>query len=87
VPLELLRFGLAATLRALGEAEIRAGRPPTPDGGVIADYLGAVDDPAALGARLAALPGVVEHGLFAPSMVADVIVGTDHGARHERRGP
>jgi ribose 5-phosphate isomerase A len=87
VPLELLRFGLAATLRTLGEAEIRAGRPPTPDGGVIADYRGEVDDPSGLGARLAALPGVVEHGLFAPTMITDVILGTDRGARHERRAP
>src|SRR6266581_8261388 len=37
VPLELLSFGLPATLRALGDARVRAGAPPSPDGGVIAD--------------------------------------------------
>ena len=75
IPLELLAYGLAATLRALGHATLR-DVPPSPDGGVIADYLGPVDDPGRLAARLAATPGVVEHGLFPPSLVTDVIVGT-----------
>src|SRR3954452_2845385 len=64
VPLELLAFGLNATLRALGEARLREDAPPTPDDGVLADFWGAYDDPAALSARLAATPGVIEHGLF-----------------------
>jgi ribose 5-phosphate isomerase A len=75
VPLELLPFGLAATLAALGDAEVRVGAPPSPDGGVIADFSGPIGDPAALAARLAATPGVVDHGLFEPSLVADVVVG------------
>ena len=74
VPLELLGYGLAATLRALGEVELREV-PRSPDGGVIADYRGPVDDPAALAARLSATPGVVEHGLFPPELVSDVLVG------------
>jgi ribose 5-phosphate isomerase A len=74
IPLELLRYGLAATLRALGPAELREV-PPSPDGGAIADYTGAVGDPAELAARLAATPGVVDHGLFPPALVTDVIVG------------
>jgi ribose 5-phosphate isomerase A len=82
VPLELLRFGLAATLRELGEAEIRDGAPPSPDDGVIADYVGEVGDPAELAARLAATPGVVDHGLFPAGMVDDVIIG--RGERAER---
>src|SRR5207245_1887652 len=40
VPLELERFGLRATLRALGEASLRPGAPATPDGGMLADYDG-----------------------------------------------
>ena len=52
VPLELLSFGLPATLRLLGEARVRPATPPSPDGGVIADYLGAFDDPRALADRL-----------------------------------
>jgi ribose 5-phosphate isomerase A len=74
IPLELLAFGLASTLRRIGDVELR-DVPRSPDGGVIADYTGPVDDPAVLAARLSATPGVVDHGLFPPSMVTTVIVG------------
>jgi ribose 5-phosphate isomerase A len=80
VPLELLPFGLAGTLRALGEARLRDGAAPSPDGGVLADFWGPIDDPAALSERLAAVPGIVEHGLFAPSLISTVIVGERDGA-------
>jgi ribose 5-phosphate isomerase A len=76
VPLELLPFGIPATLRALAFAQLREA-PPSPDGGVIADYLGPVEDPAELADRLAAIPGVVEHGLFAPLLVSEVLVARD----------
>jgi ribose 5-phosphate isomerase A len=74
IPLELLPYGLDATLTRLGEVELREV-PPSPDGGVIADYLGPVEDPAEVAARLAATPGVVEHGLFPPELVSDVLIG------------
>ncbi|MGI8557353.1 MAG: ribose 5-phosphate isomerase A [Solirubrobacteraceae bacterium] len=73
VPLELLVFGSAATLHALRPAELR-DVPPSPDGGVIADYLGEFEDPAALAARLDGTPGMIGHGLFPPQLVAEVIV-------------
>ena len=73
VPLELLSFGLRATLRRVGPVSLR-DVPLSPDGGVIADYNGPVDDPAALAVRLSSTPGVVEHGLFPPQMVATVLV-------------
>jgi len=76
IPLELLAFGVDATLRALGLAELRDA-PPSPDGGVIADYLGPVDDPGEVADRLAATPGVVEHGLFPPELVSEILVGRD----------
>jgi ribose 5-phosphate isomerase A len=76
IPLELLRFGVPATLRALALAEIR-GVPLSPDGGVIADYVGPMEDPAELAERLSAIPGVVEHGLFPPELVSEVLVGQD----------
>jgi ribose 5-phosphate isomerase A len=82
IPLELLAYGAPATLRGLGDAALRHV-PPSPDGGLIADYLGAVDDPAALAARLAATPGVVEHGLFGPELVSEVLVA--RGGEVERR--
>lgn len=76
IPLELLPFGIPATLRALAFAQLR-DVPPSPDGGVIADYLGPVEDPAELADRLAAIPGVVEHGLFAPLLVSEILVARD----------
>ena len=73
VPLELLEFGLAATLARLEHAILR-DVPRSPDGGVIADYTAEFDDPEALAARLSATVGVVEHGLFPAAMVSDVVV-------------
>ncbi|HEU4657361.1 MAG TPA: ribose-5-phosphate isomerase RpiA [Capillimicrobium sp.] len=86
VPLELHAFGLAATLRRLGGPErvrIREGWPRSPDNGVIADLHVPVDDPRALAARLSATVGVVDHGLFAPELVSEVVVARDDGI--ERR--
>jgi ribose 5-phosphate isomerase A len=74
VPLELAKFGLAATLRELGEVDLR-DVPDSPDGGLIADYRGTLGDPAELAARLASVPGVVEHGLFPPQLVTELIIG------------
>ena len=74
IPLELLSFGLTATLHRVAPAKLR-DVPPSPDGGVIADYQGPVTDPAELAIRLSSTPGVVEHGLFPPYMVATVFVG------------
>ena len=73
VPLELLAFGLAATLCALPTVVLRDA-PVSPDGGVIADYHGEVGDPAALAAMLDAVPGLVSHGLFPPAMVSSVLI-------------
>jgi ribose 5-phosphate isomerase A len=73
VPLELLEFGLAATLEAVAPVSLR-DVARSPDGGVIADYHGPIDDPATLAARLSATPGVVDHGLFPPELTSAVIV-------------
>ena len=83
IPLELLEFGLAATLARIGSVELRDA-PRSPDGGVIADYTGTVDDPGALASWLAEMPGVVEHGLFAPELVSDLVVGRGDEAEHRR---
>jgi ribose 5-phosphate isomerase A len=79
VPVELLEFGLAATLAAVAPCVVRPGAPPSPDGGVIADYAGDVSDPAALAAWLSATPGVVDHGLFPPALTSAVIVAGPDG--------
>src|SRR3984957_8567980 len=79
IPLELLSFGLRATMRRVAPASVR-DVPLSPDGGVIADYQGPVDDPAALAVRLSTTPGVVQHGLFPPQLVATVLVGRGESA-------
>jgi ribose 5-phosphate isomerase A len=84
VPLELLAFGIPATLRLLGDAELRHA-PLSPDGGVIADYHGEVSDPAALAAWLSATPGVIDHGLFSPALVHDVLIARDGAIEHRQR--
>jgi ribose 5-phosphate isomerase A len=84
IPLELMAFGLQATLRALGQVTLREV-PRSPDGGIIADYQGEVDDPAALAARLDSTPGVVAHGLFPPELVYELLVA--RGERVQRLVP
>ena len=81
VPLELLAYGVAATLRRLGHAELR-DVPPSPDGGLIADYHGEIGDAAALAARLEATAGVVDHGLFPPELVSEILIA--RGSKVER---
>ena len=83
VPVELLEYGLSATLRELAPTELR-DVPRSPDGGVIADFKGELGDPEQLAARFAATPGVIEHGLFPPSLISDILVARDSGVEHRR---
>jgi ribose 5-phosphate isomerase A len=78
VPLELLAFGVQCTLQTLSPARLR-DVPPSPDGGLIADYLGALGYPRALAARLSATPGVIDHGLFAPELVSTILIAGEDG--------
>jgi ribose 5-phosphate isomerase A len=86
IPLELHRFGLESTLARiaseLGEVEVRPDCPPSPDDGVIADFHGPVKAPAQLAARLALMPGVVDHGLFPSGMVSAVLIGRGDSVEH-----
>ena len=83
VPLELLEFGLSSTIGLLGPVELR-DLPRSPDGGVLAFWRGDIGDPAATTAFLASVPGVVDHGLFPPSMVSDVIIARGTEVEHRR---
>jgi ribose 5-phosphate isomerase A len=83
VPLEVMRFGAHTTLAALGDAVLRDA-PPSPDGNLIADYHGPVGDPHELAARLSSTAGIVEHGLFAPQMVSDILIAGPTEIEHRR---
>jgi ribose 5-phosphate isomerase A len=79
LPIEVVPFGLEATRRAVLAAMASAGASGDlvlrrkPDGSVLLTdgghyildaHLGAIAEPEALSTALAAIPGVVEHGLF-----------------------
>ncbi len=59
--------------------------PASPDGGVIADYCGEFDDPAALADQLSNTTGLVDHGLFSADLVAEVLIA--RGESVERMTP
>jgi ribose 5-phosphate isomerase A len=88
IPLELFAFGLSSTLARLGDdVALRPGTPPSPDGGLIADYRGpGRDDPATLAPRLEADPGVAAQGLFPPGLVRDLFVATGAEVVHTTFG-
>jgi ribose 5-phosphate isomerase A len=88
IPLELFAFGLASTLARLGDdVALREGAPPSPDGGLIADYRGpGREDPASLAPRLEADPGVAAQGLFPPALVSDLFVATGTDVAHTSFG-
>jgi ribose 5-phosphate isomerase A len=92
VPLEVLadaRRPVADAVRELGgEPQLRAaerkdGPVVTDNGHLVIDCdFGSIADPAGLAADLAALPGVVEHGLFV-DLADEIHCGTDDEVRVE----
>jgi ribose 5-phosphate isomerase A len=92
LPIEVVPFGLAATERAVSAAiaasgnsgpltlrRDRAGHAFVTDGGhfILDAALQRIADPPSLAARLTAIPGVVEHGLFIGLAQAAVIAGPE----------
>ena len=90
LPIEVVPFGLAATQRAIDAATLAAGAPGpsrlrkdknghvfVTDGGhwILDAALGQIPDPRELASRLAAIPGVVEHGLFIGLAHAVILAG------------
>ncbi len=80
IAVELMAFALTSTLRRLESVELREAEL-TVDGGVLADYYGDVSDLGRTAALLSSTAGVVEHGLFAPSLVTDVLIGVESSVR------
>ena len=92
LPVEVVPFGLAATRRAVEAATAAAGAPGpallrrtndghafvTDEGHWVLDVaLERIPDPPALGDRLAAISGVVEHGLFIGLAQTVVLAGSE----------
>jgi ribose 5-phosphate isomerase A len=90
LPIEVVPFGLAATRRQVGTAlgaddtaiTLRTGKDGHPfvtDGGhfILDASLERIPAPRALADRLAAVPGVVEHGLFIGMASAVVLAGVN----------
>jgi len=101
LPVEVVPFGLAATRRAVeaaaaaadapGPAQLRRGKDGHPfvtDAGhfILDAALMRIPRPDLLAARLAAIPGVVEHGLFIGLARTAVIAGPDGVDVIERPG-
>jgi ribose 5-phosphate isomerase A len=101
LPVEVVPFGLAATRRAVEAAAAAAGAPGpallrrgkdghafvTDSGHFILDAaLQRIPRPDVLAERLAAIPGVVEHGLFIGLARTAIIAGPDGVDVVERPG-
>jgi ribose 5-phosphate isomerase A len=89
VPLELLPFGVEATLAALAETggvfSLRDGAGGEPlrsdNGNLLGDgRFGVIDDPEGLAELLDSNPGVIGHGMFL-GMADSVLVGEPTGVR------
>ena len=92
LPIEVARFGLGATFKALEQAisAVQVGGPLhlrrnadghafVTDGGhwIVDAALGRIDDPQALAHALADVPGVMEHGLFIGLAQMAIIAGPE----------
>jgi ribose 5-phosphate isomerase A len=93
LPIEVIPFGMNATVRAVSAALAAAGSPSelrprsaakgglyvTDSGHHILDaHCGRLHDPEAVAAALQAIPGVVEHGLFL-KLASGAILATEGG--------
>jgi ribose 5-phosphate isomerase A len=100
LPIEVNRFGLGATRRAIaavmaghkaeGELKLRGeaeGKPFVTDGGhlILDAFFGRISQPEALSTELLNIPGVVQHGLFL-NMCRKAYVATPNGVETLQKG-
>ncbi len=99
LPIEVVTFGLGATLRGIraaaaacglsGDLTLRrtaAGEPFVSDQGnwIVDAQFRRISDPQALASALGPIPGVVEHGLFIGLASTIIVAGKDGIARYDR---
>jgi ribose 5-phosphate isomerase A len=99
LPIEIVPFGGGSTRRAIEAAAVEAGCPGpvvlrkgkdglafVTDGGhwVLDAHLQRIPDPQELAARLAVIPGVMEHGLFIGLAGTAIVAGPDGVRLFER---
>ncbi len=89
LPIEALPFSpgvVAARVGELGASEVSRRADPSDNGNVLLDArFGSIDDPAGLAARLSAIPGLVEHGIFLRDMVERVVIAGADGVSERVR--
>lgn len=85
LPLEVLPFAsgvVADWVRALGARSVTTRERPSDNGNLLMDAdFAAISDPLGLARQLAAIPGLVEHGIFPAEMVERVVVAGADGTR------
>lgn len=89
-PLEVLDFApgvVAGAVRRLGAREVTTRERRSDNANLVMDArFDRIDDPVALGAALAAVPGLVEHGIFPGSMVERVVIASPDGVDERVNG-
>lgn len=88
IPLEVLDFApavVAASVQRLGATSVTTRADRSDNGNLVMDaQFGDIADPVDLAARLSAVPGLVEHGIFTGDMVERVVVAHSDGTVTER---
>lgn len=89
-PLEVLDFApavVADAVAALGAVRVERSEARSDNGNaLLRAHFPPIEDPAALAAALAAVPGIVEHGIFLGTTVDDVFVADVAGVRRRPGG-
>jgi ribose 5-phosphate isomerase A len=84
-PLEVIDFAPATVVgwvTELGATSVTTREARSDNGNLLMDaHFGSIADPVALAAKLAATPGIVEHGIFPGAMVERVVVAGADGVR------